>query len=398
MAANTPQNRKNFLGLTYSIQSDTDWLDDFRILLEKKHIDKLALPSEIEKDFKANINLPQNGEEALRFMTRIPLMNRWKKDPIYQKLFGLLSAEQMKKVPAPSSIWGPQGVHAKVEAGLLDFPRKTLPPEVWLYEDDRPLPRLQPKLRAEILKEARYRLKKFGAQLVGVMLYGGAATYQYHRGADIDCSCYIDWETFDGDEEILQEAFKNVEIPWDGYVIHLFVKPSTQQEQVEVADACYDVLKDRWKLPPLILPKDFDPEVYFKPMIEMAEKKAEEIDLLMGKVSRQWAILKKALEAQKEGPRDPETVDERIEIQKLSVKQSIDKLVEEFTEVWVGRRRMHDELRKKFVLNQDVGRYERFQPAEVTWKYLDGAGYCEFLKLLSKAHEAGSIDNLIEAL
>ena len=284
-----------------------------------------------------------------------------------------------------------------IQAGLLDFPRKTLPPEVWLY-DDKPLPRLQPKLRAEILKEARYRLKKFGARLVGVMLYGGAATYQYHKGADIDCSCYIDWETFQGDEEILMEAFKEVEIPWDGYVIHLFVKPSNQLEQVEVADASYDVLGDRWKLPPLILPKDFDPEIYFKPMIEMAEKKAEEIDELMGKVSRQWAILKKAIEAQKENPRDPETVDERIEIQKLSVKQAIDRLVKEFAEIWVGRRKMHDELRKKFVLDNNVGRYERFQPAEVTWKYLDQAGYCEFLKLLSKAHEAGTIDKLLEEI
>jgi hypothetical protein len=285
-----------------------------------------------------------------------------------------------------------------IEAGILDFPRKTLPPEVWLYEEDKPLPRLQPKLRAEILKEARYRLKKFGADLIGVMLYGGAATYQYHSGADIDCSCYIDWEKFKGDEEILQEAFKNVEIPWAGYVIHLFVKPSDQTEQVEVADASYDVMRDRWKLPPLILPKDFDPEIYFKPIIEMAEKKAEEIDLLMGNVSRQWSVLKKALQAQKENPRDPEIVDERIETQKLSVKQAVDRLVEEFVEVWQGRKKMHDELRKKFVLDRNVGRFERFQPAEVIWKYLDQAGYCEFLKLLAKAHESGAIDKLLQAL
>ncbi len=281
---------------------------------------------------------------------------------------------------------------------MLDFPRVKLPPEIWLYEDNRALPRLQPKLRAEILKEARYRLAQFGAKLKGSMLYGGAATYQYHRGADIDCSLYIDWDSFDGDEEMLQEAFKSVEIPWDGYVLHLFVKPESQQEQVEVADAVYDVLHDRWKLPPLILPKDFDPEIYFKPMIEMAEQKAEEIDLLMGQVSRQWAILKKALEAQKEGPRDPEIVDERIEVQKLMVKQAVDKLVAEFVEVWKARKQMHDALRQKYVLNKDVKRFERFQPAEVTWKYLDQAGYCEFLKLLSKAHESGTIDSLLSSL
>jgi hypothetical protein len=582
MAANSPEIRKKFLELTYALKDDQEWKDAFQSAMDRSKLDKMSLPREIEDDFKSGKNLPQNGEEALHFLKRIPLMDKWKRDPIYQKLFGLLSAEQMKEVPSPSSIWGPQkhlaanvavasplrvspqmkhwiwnegaaatytlrpedflaltvesldelrGIQKKAKekggidffnsdevhndmkvhpflevypsgrirkhegrhraasllmnkedayeialilvdengriregapmedvpqeligqydsgvsrwvnreklkpvenpgpqeattsaeesdevflaglvptsipqkkqsltAGLLDFPRVKLPAEVWLYEDDQPLPRLQPKLRAEILKEARYRLSEFGAKLVGCMLYGGSATYQYHKGGDIDCSLYIDWEKFQGDEELLQDAFKSVEIPWGDYVLHLFVKPSTQQEQVEVADSTYDVLHDRWKLQPLILPQDFDPEIYFKPLIEIAEKKAEEIDILMGKVTREWAILKKALEARVEGPRDPETVDEAIETQKLLVKQEIDKLVAEFAEVWVGRRRMHDAMRKQFVLNREVGRFERFQPAEVTWKYLDQAGYCEFLKLLSKAHEAGTIDELIDAL
>ena len=285
-----------------------------------------------------------------------------------------------------------------ITAGILDFPRKQLPPEIWLYEEDEPLPRLQPKLRAIILKEARYRLSKFGAKLIGCMLYGGAATYQYHKGADIDCSLYIDWKSFNGDEEILQEAFKNVEIPWDGYVIHLFVKPSDQQEQVEVADASYNVLKDDWKLPPLILPKNFDPNLYFAPLIEKAEKKAQKIDLLMGQTSREWAKLKAAVEARKEGPRDDAAVDKRIELQKVVVSELIDRLVEEFVEVWTGRRRMHDELRKTFVAEQNTDRFIRFQPPEIIWKYLDQSGYAEYLKVLAKAHEAGTIKYLLDQI
>lgn len=336
---------------------------------------------------------PKNAKEAKTFLERIPLP-RWWEQPFYDLLVKPVVRAGLP-VPSKSSQWMQA---AAVTAGLLDFPRKTLPKEIWLYEEDKPLPRLQPKLRAEILKEARYRLSRFGAKLIGCMLYGGAATYQYHKGADIDCSLYIDWDNFKGDEEIIQEAFKSVEIPWEGYRIHLFVKPSNQQEQVEVADASYDVLKDRWKLQPLIIPKDFDPEIYFAPIIEMAEAKAEDIDLLMGKVSRQWSILKKAATAREEGARDPGVVDERVELQKVALKQSIDELVEEFVEVWQGRKRLHDELRKKFVLNKDVGRFERFQPPEVVWKYLDQAGYCEFLKLLAKAHEAGTIDKLLSSI
>jgi hypothetical protein len=283
-----------------------------------------------------------------------------------------------------------------ITAGMLDYPRKQLPKEVWLYEPENPLPRLQPKLRAKILSEARYRLSKFGAKLIGAMLYGGAATYQYKEGADIDVSLYIDWDQFKGDEEILQEAFKNVVVPWPPYEIHLFVKPSNQTEQVEVADATYDVLKDEWKLPPLVLPRDFDPEVFFKPMVEMAEKKAQQIDLQMGALAREWTRLKKLYRALREGARDEDVIRDKIHLTKKVLLDRLDVLCENFVDIWKGRRKLHDELRKRFVQDNEVGRYERFQLPEVTWKYLDEMGYVEYLKVLCKAQEAGTIEYLLD--
>ena len=215
-----------------------------------------------------------------------------------------------------------------ITAGVLDFPRKKLPESIWLYEEGESLPRLQPKLRALILSEARYRLKKFGAKLIGAFLYGGAATYQYHEGSDIDCSLYIDWNSFKGDQEILMDAFKTVEIPWEGFEVHLFVKPPEEKEQFEVADAYYDILKDDWVLPPLVLPKDFDPEIFFKPLMKKAEKKAETIDLLLGEVAREWAKLKKLLRALKEGARDKHVVKDRAERSKSVLMDKIDQLCE----------------------------------------------------------------------
>lgn len=283
-----------------------------------------------------------------------------------------------------------------VIAGMLDFPRKKLPDEIWLYEPDRPLPRLQPKIRAAILSEGRYRLKKFGAKLIGANLYGGAATYQYHKGGDIDVSLYIDWDDFKGNEELLQEAFKTVEIPWGDYELHLFVKPSNQQEQVEVADAYYDVMKDEWKLPPLVLPKDFDPEIFFKPMVEMAEQKAQRMDLLMGQVSREWSRLKKCLRALQEGARDEHVVRERAHLTKQVLLDRIEVLCEEFVEIWKNRKKLHDQLRQRYVNDRNIGRFERFQFPEVCWKYLDEMGYVEYLKVLAKANEAGVIKNLLD--
>lgn len=284
-----------------------------------------------------------------------------------------------------------------VEAGMLDFPRKKLPASVWLYEAEQPLPRLQPKLRATILSEARYRLKKFGAKLKGAMLYGGASTYQYHEGGDIDVSLYIDWNDFNGDEEILDDAFKNVTIPWDKYELHLFVKPSNQQEQVEVADAFYDVVRDEWVLPPIVMPKGFDPDTFFGPMTEMAEKKAAQIDIQMGEVGREWMRLKKALRALKEGARDEHVVREKAEVTKGVLLDKIETLCDTFVGIWKARRKLHDELRIQLVRDRTIGRFERFQFPEVCWKYLDEMGYVEFLKVLAKANEAGVVKKLLDS-
>ena len=392
---------QSYLQVCYTVKDDQVWKNATSQFLKKYNLKPADLVLRV-KDFIEKFP-PQSAEEAQRFLKRIP-SPKWWEEPYYSILVKPI-ADAKLKVPDKKPQWW-QGISASlcqleeeiVTAGILDFPRKKLPEEIWLYEEQEPLPRLQPKLRSTILKEARYRLSKFGAKLVGCMLYGGAATYQYHKGADIDCSLYIDWKSFNGNEEILQEAFKNVEIPWEGYVIHLFVKPSNQQEQVEVADASYDVLNDEWALPPLILPKDFDPNIYFAPLMEVAEKKAEKIDLLMGRVAREWSKLKYALDARKEGPRDDSAVEKRIELQKVTLSELIDRLVKEFVSVWTGRRKLHDQLRKEFVANKNIDRFVRFQPPEVTWKYLDQAGYAEYLKFLSKAHESGTIQKLLDEL
>jgi hypothetical protein len=230
------------------------------------------------------------------------------------------------------------------------------------------------------------------------MLYGGASGYQYHEGGDIDVSLYIDWDDFKGDEEILQEAFKQVEIPWEGYELHLFVKPSNQREQVEVADATYDVLHDDWVLPPLVLPRDFDPDVFFKPMLEMAEQKAQKFDVMMGEIGREWSKLKKALRALQEGARDEHVVREKAYITQQILLDKIDDVCREFVAIWKGRKKLHDQLRQRVINDRNIGRYERFQYPEVVWKYLDEMGYVEYLKVLAKAQEAGTIKTLLDSV
>ncbi len=286
----------------------------------------------------------------------------------------------------------------KVTAGILDFPRKTLPLDVWEYREDNPLPVLKTALRSLILRETHKRLSYFGATVLGINLYGGAAGYQYHKGGDIDCSIYIDHATFKGDFALMEKTFKKIEIPWGNYVLHLFVKPKDQPEQIEVADAFYSVTKDRWVLPPLILPKDFDPNVYMQSFVEIAETRAEMLYILMGKIGREWEKLKVAYKTRDEGARDPHVIERRVAIQKEILKDLIKDLRDDFIEIWTARKIMHDKLRNEYKNNLRAQSFARFQVPEVTWKYVEQSGYAEFLKVLVKAYDDGVIDQLMEKI
>jgi hypothetical protein len=137
----------------------------------------------------------------------------------------------------------------KVLSSILDFPRKTLSEDLWRYSsDDKPneLPELKPDLRYSILSNIEKYLRALNLQMVASNLYGGAASYQWSPNSDIDVSVYAkgwpDDITKDSVEKY-QAFFKEVEIPYNGYVIHLFLKPPHERD-IEVADAVYDVIRN----------------------------------------------------------------------------------------------------------------------------------------------------------
>jgi len=283
-----------------------------------------------------------------------------------------------------------------VGSSLLDYPRKTLSPALWVYESGEDcLPRLQPELKKSILDKATEELKKFDLKLKGVLLYGGSASYQWREGADVDVSLYVDWP--EGvDPEKVQAHFKDIEIPFGGHPVHLYIKQPDQSDmQMEVADAVYDILHDRWLLPPLILPDDFDPDEYFKPFIKEAERKAEALDLKIGELRRSWSILYHAADAIKEA-RDPNVVRERLDEEKAKLKILIEELAMEFWDTRKRRYALHDALREKINQNLDLGRLERFQEPEVIWKYLDRSGYVDFLWGLYKIYSQGKVDDFLD--
>ena len=283
-----------------------------------------------------------------------------------------------------------------VYSSILDFPRKTLPKKLWIYDSPEDLPKLNPTLRALILDTAKDYLYRYHLELDEARLYGGAASYQWSPGSDIDVSLYANgWPQDVTPEEIekTQSQFKDIKIPYEGYEIHYYLK-EPGEKVLEVADAVYDIIDDEWVLPPLVLPKGFDPDEFFAPLIKEAEKKAGKFDLKIGELRRSWSTLKKASEA-KGHARDAQEVEDRIAEEKANIKRLTKELAKAFIKVREARYAMHDELREKMQKDIEIGRFERFQEPEIVWKYLDRAGYNDFLWKLYKIDGSGELDRIL---
>jgi predicted nucleotidyltransferase len=288
---------------------------------------------------------------------------------------------------------------SNVCASILDFPRKVLSEDLWLYasqDKENELPRIKPSLRYLIISQAEKLLRSLNLSLVASNLYGGAASFQWAPGSDIDVSVYASgWPDNISKDQIekYQGFFKKIEIPFMGFTLHLFLKPPGDKD-IEVADAVYDVLRDEWIVPPLILPDHFDPDEYFKPFIKNAEEKCNKLDIDIGRLRRSWKILEKSSQALKEAE-DPKTVRSRIEKEKNVVRFLIKKLSDFFITTRERRYALHDTIKEQMLKDTNVGRMARFQEPEILWKYLDRAGYNEFLHQMYKVYSSGNLESVL---
>lgn len=279
-------------------------------------------------------------------------------------------------------------------SSILDFPRKTLPQDLWTYETKEDLPKLKPDLRNFILQNAKKAAGIAGKELIEVRLIGGSASYQWSPGTDIDVQIYVKWPKDVREDEVLdlrREVYK-MKLDYKDYPMTFFLKGP--EELPNSAEAEYDVTDDEWNLPPLILPKGFDPDDYFAPFIRVAENRAKKFDALIGELRRAWYALKKASVA-KENARDLDVVEENVEEIKKTIKSIVEKIHTSFQRVKQNRRDLHDKLRVKMGQDINIGRFERFQEPEIIWKYLDRAGYIDYLSQISGIVNDEMLDDIL---
>lgn len=288
----------------------------------------------------------------------------------------------------------------KITSSILDFPRKTLSEDIWQYSNIRnkidELPRLKPEIKNIVVEIVKKNLNILHLNLISCHLLGGAASYQWSEGTDIDISAYADnWPNGISQQDIekYQEFFRKTKIPYKSYEIHFFLKSPDEPKQ-EIAEGVYDVLSDEWLLPPLLLPKHFDPDEYFKPFIKEAEAKAKKFDTAIGELRRAWSIMEKVSKARSTA-KEPDLVNSRIIKEKKVINEVTDWLSKKFIAIRDKRYEMHDALKEKMKKNVEIGRFERFQEPEIIWKYLDRAGYNDFLWKIYKLKTSNQLEKIL---
>lgn len=267
-----------------------------------------------------------------------------------------------------------------VDNSILDEPKKTLNPELWIEGDADELPRLNRDLRNKLISFAKRKAEEIGIQIKYLFMFGGSASYQYTDNSDIDCVVYAK-EFKEEDYEKLSKEFKKEKEQFGQHPVSLYLKPMVEMP-LEVADAVYDVLNDLWVVSPLVLPAGFDPDVFFASLIKEAERRSRSFDLKFAKMVRLQNDIDDKKKALERNPQDPVRIKRDIKDLKDEQLLLIEDLVDQFHLLHEQRHDLHRKLEEKIRQGESVSRYARFQSPEIVWKFLDKHHYLDHLKKL----------------
>jgi predicted nucleotidyltransferase len=293
-----------------------------------------------------------------------------------KKLLSILTETLGFEVPAEEILDSKE----TVDNSILDDPQKNLNPELWVDIESSELPRLNDKLRNQIISFAKRKAEEVGVRIKYLLMFGGSASYQYTDKSDIDCVIYAK-SVKQEEYEALRKHFKDETSNFGEHVITLYLKPQTDRP-LEISDAVYDVLNNSWIVPPLVLPQHFDPDVFFAPLIKEAERRARSFDLKFAKLLRLQADISDKKNALKLNPQDPVRIKRDIKDLKDDQILLIEDLVDQFHMIHEQRHELHRKLEQKVLQGETLSRFARFQSPEILWKYLDKHHYLDSLKKL----------------
>lgn len=284
-----------------------------------------------------------------------------------------------------------------VEASVLDYPKNSLDPLIWYYEEGSDLPKLQSSIKNTIVSKfidwIRSQDINISSDLwLKTMLFvGSTATTQWKETSDIDIDVVID-------EEVLSKvvpmnmAAGGAAASWIGmraaatlngykigaHPVNYWVRPDDQP--IESADAIYDLFKDIWIKSPPKVPSTYDPEALFRDAWDKAKAWAVNFDAGFGEVKRlaeDYLDLQENLLAAPDDLKD--SIIAHINRKIIELDLSVRSLLDDYKAIALKRRQVFESTED--LQQQDRLYFSRnWADAALVYKWLEKYKYIDLIK------------------
>jgi predicted nucleotidyltransferase len=144
---------------------------------------------------------------------------------------------------------------------------------------------LDRKTREKLLAIADDFIENLGLEdkVKDITMTGSLASYNWHKGSDIDLHILINYEDFEDDVELLKNYFNLARSEWNkkhkimirGHEVEIYIQ---DEDEKHYANGVYSLKDDKW----LVKPSPIEAEVDVDGAIKKAEGIQQDIDLVKG--------------------------------------------------------------------------------------------------------------------
>jgi len=193
-------------------------------------------------------------------------------------------------------------IKENVSESSIDFPREGLDLAVWNKEDD------SYTLREDVKKKILAILEEYPDIVLKdivdtIHIVGSIGTNLYEDDCDIDV--HVIPKDFTGwNEKKVREVwnwFNDHRDEINGYVekhpIEIWIQTDVNQDLL--SDGCYDLLVNKWKKGPMVVPMDYDPYEDFSHIADDIRAVSRDADILFGELKRDvidYDVINRAME------------------------------------------------------------------------------------------------------
>lgn len=296
-------------------------------------------------------------------------------------------------------------VDAVVESSI-DYPQKTLPPEVWELVGGEY--RMKKGVKEYITKLLiNYKKLDITELAKEIHITGSIGTNQYTEESDVDVHCIVDTqelldysETVNAEEKTPEQWVKDV-FKWYndnrqdilGYIethpVEVFIQLNPAQEYL--SDAVYDFYNDKWIKGPSIRSLDYDPYEDYSSVVKDLQDVLGNTDDLLGELKRDvidYDVINTAM------TRLPEDKRDELEIRLKSKLREIETGIEELMankEEWIKMRKEHLSPDTPEQALEDLEMVKSWKNKNALFKFLGRYQYLRVIKGLEEIMKTGSV-------